>query len=230
MLAGRAPHAVLLAGPPAVGKTTLGLDLAAGLLCVGADRRRIGRAVHAAAAGSSSTATTPTCIGSRPAARASRSRSVARTSGASATWSSELALLPVEGGWRVALIEGAHRMNDDAQSALLKTLEEPPAGATLILCADDEDRLLPTVRSRCVIVRLGPVPARDVERLVVERGLADAPTGARLARLTGGRPGPGARVRRASPRRRRSARSSSARCSTCSPRPRPSGSPRVAGS
>ena len=102
---------------------------------------------------------------------------------------SELALMPVEGGWRVALIEGAHRMNDDAQSALLKTLEEPPAGATLILCADDEDRLLPTVRSRCVIVRLGPVPARDVERLVVERGLADAPTGARLARLTGGRPG-----------------------------------------
>jgi DNA polymerase-3 subunit delta' len=47
----------------------------------------------------------------------------------------EMARLPVEGRHRVAVIESAHRMNEDAQNALLKTLEEPPAGATLILCA-----------------------------------------------------------------------------------------------
>jgi DNA polymerase-3 subunit delta' len=62
---------------------------------------------------------------------------------------SELALLPVEGGARVAIVESAQRMNDDAQAALLKTLEEPPTGATIMLCADSEEPLLPTIRSRC---------------------------------------------------------------------------------
>ena len=120
-------------------------------------------------------------------------------------------------------------MNDDAQSALLKTLEEPPAGATLILCADDEDRLLPTVRSRCVIVRLGPVPPRDVERLVVERGWPMPPLAPDW--LGSRADGPGWRSRTPpSPRRRRSARSSSGRSSTCSPRPLPNGSPRDADS
>jgi len=100
-----------------------------------------------------------------------------------------LALLPVEGGARVAVIEAAHRMNEDAQNALLKTLEEPPAGVTIVLCADDEDRLLPTIRSRCARLRLGPVSSRAIETLLEERGAADAPTAARVARLAGGRSG-----------------------------------------
>ena len=101
----------------------------------------------------------------------------------------ELLLMPVEGGARVAIIEAAERMNEDAQSALLKTLEEPPAGVTIILCADGEARLLPTVRSRCFRVRLGLVGPRDIEAIVADHGLADPPTAARLGRLAGGRPG-----------------------------------------
>jgi DNA polymerase III, delta subunit len=80
-------------------------------------------------------------------------------------------------------------MNEDAQSALLKTLEEPPAGVTIVLCADQEARLLPTVRSRCFRVRLGLVSPRDIERIVADHGLVDPPTAARLGRLAGGRPG-----------------------------------------
>ena len=80
-------------------------------------------------------------------------------------------------------------MNEDAQSALLKTLEEPPAGVTIVLCANDEEQLLPTVRSRCARVRLGPVGSRAVEEILAEHGVADAPTAARLGRLAGGRPG-----------------------------------------
>jgi hypothetical protein len=95
----------------------------------------------------------------------------------------------VEAVARVAIIRDAHRMNDDAQSALLKTLEEPPAATTLILVADDEERLLPTVRSRCARIRMGTLGARDIEALLDERSLADAPTAARLARLAGGRAG-----------------------------------------
>ena len=89
----------------------------------------------------------------------------------------------------MSVIRDAQRMNDVAQSALLKTLEEPPPATTLVLCVDDEEQLLPTIRSRCARIRLGTVATRDVERLLEERGLADAPTAARLARLAGGRPG-----------------------------------------
>ena len=101
----------------------------------------------------------------------------------------DLALMPVEGGARVAIVEEAHRLNEDAQSALLKTLEEPPGGVTIVLCADEEERLLPTVRSRCVRVRLGAVALRDIEALLGDAGVADAPTAARLGRLAQGRPG-----------------------------------------
>jgi hypothetical protein len=102
---------------------------------------------------------------------------------------SDLSLLPVEGGARVAIIEGAHRMNDDAQSALLKTLEEPAGGITLILCADEEELLLPTIRSRCARIRLGTLDVREIEAILGEQAAADPPTAARLGRLAGGRPG-----------------------------------------
>ncbi len=80
-------------------------------------------------------------------------------------------------------------MNEDAQNALLKTLEEPPPRTTIILCADEEDRLLPTVRSRSVRLRMAPLGIAAIEGLLVERAVADAPTAARLARIVAGRPG-----------------------------------------
>ena len=100
----------------------------------------------------------------------------------------EMARLPVEGAHRVAIVEGAHRLNEDAQNALLKTLEEPPAGATLILCADEPERLLPTVRSRVAVLRLGPVGVRVMEGILAEHGV-EPPRSAQLARLADGRPG-----------------------------------------
>lgn len=189
MLGGNAPHAVLLVGPPSVGKTTLALDLASGLLCTGASGsdRPCGacRACRMVAHGNHPDlhrlapegAGDQIGIGGRDRPRGVRDLVA------------ELALLPVEGVARVAVVERAHRMSEDAQSALLKTLEEPPAGTVLILCADDEERLLPTVRSRCARVRLGAVGVREIEGLVVAHGLADAPTAARLARIVAGRPG-----------------------------------------
>jgi hypothetical protein len=80
-------------------------------------------------------------------------------------------------------------MNEDAQNALLKTLEEPPAGVVIVLCADDEERLPPTIRSRCQRIRLGTLGGREIESWLTDRGLADAPTAARAGRLADGRPG-----------------------------------------
>jgi DNA polymerase III subunit delta' len=190
MIRGGPPHAVLLVGPAGVGKTTLALDLAAGLLCTSDDRasRPCGacRACRLVASGGHPDVHRlgpegpgrQVVIGG-PGGRVRGIRDLV----------AELALLPVEGGARLAIIEGAHRMNEDAQAALLKTLEEPPAGVTLILCADAEEPLLPTIRSRCARLRLGPVAVRDVEAVLGEHGVADAPLASRLARITGGRPG-----------------------------------------
>jgi len=53
------------------------------------------------------------------------------------------------GGWRVAVVDTADDMNDNAANALLKLLEEPPSRAMLLLVANVPGRLLPTIRSRC---------------------------------------------------------------------------------
>jgi DNA polymerase III delta' subunit len=191
MILGRAPHAVLFVGPSSVGKTTLALDLAAGLLCNDPDPRarpcRVCRGCRQVASGNH-----PDLHRLAPEGPGGQIR-IGKASdpepGTVRHLIGELALLPVEGGARVVIVEQAHRLNDDAQNALLKMLEEPPAGVTIVLCADDEECMLPTVRSRCVRVRLGAVGGREIERWLSELGVADAPRAARLARLADGRPG-----------------------------------------
>jgi DNA polymerase-3 subunit delta' len=191
MLGGRVPHALLLVGPPSVGKHALALDLAAALLCTGAtgaDRPcRACRGCRMVEHGNH-----PDLHRLAPSGPGNQIRigeDQHPEPGTVRRLAVDLALLPVEGGERVAIIREAQRMNEVAQSALLKTLEEPPPATTLILCVDDEEQLLPTIRSRCARVRLGTIATRDVERLLDAAGLADAPTAARLARLAGGRPG-----------------------------------------
>jgi DNA polymerase-3 subunit delta' len=146
-------------------------------------------AVRVGAAGWSPRATIPTCIGCTEGPGPDRIGEPGPEPGTIRWLIKELALLPMEGGARVAILEHAERLNEPAQQALLKTLEEPPAGVTIDLGADDEERLLPTVRSRCARIRLGPVSGRDIEGVLGDLGLADAPTAARLARLAEGRPG-----------------------------------------
>jgi DNA polymerase-3 subunit delta' len=191
LIASGPPHAILLVGPASVGKTTLALDIAAALLCTaeppGLRPCRECRGCRMVASGNH-----PDIHRLAPEGPGGQIRIGERSNpdpGTVRGLITALALLPVEGGARVAIIEHADRMNEDAQSALLKTLEEPPAGVTIILAADEEELLLPTVRSRCARIRLGPVGLRDVEAILAELGAADPPTAARVGRLAAGRPG-----------------------------------------
>jgi DNA polymerase-3 subunit delta' len=191
MIVGQAPHAVLLSGPGSIGKTTLALDLAAGLLCRDpnpAERPcRACRGCRQVASGNHLDLHRLAPEG--PGGQVKIGDAINPDPGTARHLIGELALLPAEGGARVAIVEQAHRLNEDAQNALLKLLEEPPAGVTIVLCADDEERLLPTVRSRCARVRLSAVSGREIEGWLGELGVADAPQAARLARLADGRPG-----------------------------------------
>ncbi len=98
-----------------------------------------------------------------------------------------LAHTAAEGGWRVAVIDGADEMNRNAANALLKALEEPPDRSLLLLVCHNPGRLLPTIRSRCRRLALRPLPRSTVETLLARYRPDLAPAeAAELAGLAGG--------------------------------------------
>ena len=97
---------------------------------------------------------------------------------------------PFEGAARIFIIEDAEYMNDTAANALLKTLEEPPPTSHLILTTSNPTALLPTIRSRCQMIRFAPITATEIEKfLVAAEALpkADAELLARTSRGSIGR-------------------------------------------
>lgn len=99
-----------------------------------------------------------------------------------------LSLKPYQVNYRVALFLRFQEANDNAANALLKTLEEAPAHAVLILTADNPEQLLPTIISRCEIIRLRPLPVSLIEADLIERGV-ESERARLLAHISGGRPG-----------------------------------------
>lgn len=85
----------------------------------------------------------------------------------------ELSLRPMAGHRRIALIDDADLMNEASANALLKTLEEPPENSLLILIASNLDSLLPTIRSRCQLVRFAPLSPVDVAELLLEQNFVE---------------------------------------------------------
>ncbi|MGH2821069.1 MAG: DNA polymerase III subunit delta' [Actinomycetota bacterium] len=85
----------------------------------------------------------------------------------------EAARSPFEGRHTVFVIEEADRMNDPAQNALLKTLEEPQPDTVFVLLTDQEDELLETIRSRCHFARLEPIPEERVVELLIDAGASE---------------------------------------------------------
>jgi DNA polymerase-3 subunit delta' len=82
-----------------------------------------------------------------------------------------LTLKPYMAKYRVALFLRFQEANDNAANALLKTLEEAPSYAVLILTADNPEQLLPTIVSRCEVLRLRPLSNEVVQRELETRGL-----------------------------------------------------------
>jgi DNA polymerase III subunit delta' len=97
-------------------------------------------------------------------------------------------LRPYQSNYRVSLFLRFHEANDSAANALLKTLEEAPAHAILILTAESPEQLLPTINSRCEILRLRPLPIETVTSDLMQKGL-DEERARLLAHISGSRPG-----------------------------------------
>lgn len=99
----------------------------------------------------------------------------------------DLSLRPMAGNRRVAIIDDANKMNEEGANGMLKTLEEPPPNSLLILIAENLDAFLPTIRSRCQLLRFGALSTQDVEELLVENKLtADPAEAASVAAMSEG--------------------------------------------
>jgi len=105
-----------------------------------------------------------------------------------------LSLAPYQASYRVALLLRFEEAHVSAQNALLKTLEEPPDKVILLVTAESAESLLPTVASRCELLRLRPLPLEMVQSGLQERWGMPAEEARLLAHLSGGRPGSALRL------------------------------------
>lgn len=97
-----------------------------------------------------------------------------------------IALKPYEARRKVYIIDGADEITDDAANAILKTLEEPPPSAVLVLIAENYESLLPTIRSRSQAVKFFPVPTADIERILEDAHKIDREKAKLFSRISSG--------------------------------------------
>lgn len=98
-----------------------------------------------------------------------------------------IAMTPARGGRKISIIDDADFLSQEAANCLLKTLEEPPARALLILIGTSAQRQLPTIRSRCQVISFRSLTPELAQRLILEQGIADNDVdAARLAAACGG--------------------------------------------
>ncbi len=105
-----------------------------------------------------------------------------------------LHLSATDGGRRVVIVDAADQMTNQAANAILKLLEEPPARTTFLLVCHAPSRLLPTIRSRCRMLRCGPLDGPDLGRATDQAGLQSQIEPASLAQLANGSAGEAARL------------------------------------
>ena len=191
MRSGRMHHAWLITGPDGVGKATLAYRFARRLLAgVPADDTLALDPQHPTfrrvAAGAHADLHTVELAYDEKRRRMRTQIAVEDVRRISAFMS----LTPAEGGWRVAIVDGAEEMNQSSANALLKILEEPPRRAILLLVCGAPGRLLPTIRSRCRRLRLDPLGQEAMDRLLAAYlpDRADDERG-RLATVAEGSPG-----------------------------------------
>jgi DNA polymerase-3 subunit delta' len=155
----RMPHALLLSGPEGVGKKRLALEVARALLCAADDGDACGRCANCSRIERGIHPDAFLVQPETPTIRIEQVRDVVR----------EVAGRPFEARARAFVIDEAHLMTDQAANALLKGLEEPPATSHIFLVTHSPQALLPTIRSRCQVLRLNALPAALLEQELQRR-------------------------------------------------------------
>jgi DNA polymerase-3 subunit delta' len=182
---GRLAHAYLFVGPQGVGKRLFARELAKALLCEG-NTGRLAACDHCAACTLVDADTHPDFF------------AVARPEGSNELGIEVMrelcrgfALTSSRGRGKVCVLDDADDLNEASANCFLKTLEEPPPRSVFILVGTGSERQLPTIVSRCQVVRFAPLPEPLVIEMLQGQELPEPELIPRLARLAGGSPGQG---------------------------------------
>jgi len=179
----RTRHAYLITGPQGIGRRTLALRMSQGLNC----KEPIAPGIP--------------CLSCHTCQRIERMQHpdliVVEAESAGGTLKVDqvrelqrgLSLAPYEAPYKIALLLRFEEANPNAANALLKTLEEPPPQVIIFVTAQDTESLLPTVVSRCEVIRLRPISIDEVSQGIQTMWDIPADEAKLLAHLSNGRPG-----------------------------------------
>ncbi len=183
ILNGRVRHAYLIVGTESIGRETLARAFAMALNCTAEDEtiRPCGecRACKLIASGNHPDLLYSELDTTTGSLKIEEVRAV----------TGKIALKPYEARYRIAIFRDFDRARPQAQDALLKTLEEPPPQALLILIAPSTESLLPTITSRSQVVHLRPLSVQSIQDALIQHKGAAPEQAELLARLSGGRMG-----------------------------------------
>jgi DNA polymerase-3 subunit delta' len=178
---GRLAHAYLFTGPPGVGKRLFAHELAKALLCEDPPGPQLGACDRCPACHQVEAGTHPDFFtAGRPEESLEIPIELVRELCRS------FSLKAARGRGKVAILDDADDLNEYSANCFLKTLEEPPPRSILILIGTRADRQLPTIVSRCQVVRFAPLAPALVAELLRAQGVEDPALIDRLVRLGGG--------------------------------------------
>ena len=177
---GRVAHAYLFSGPDGIGKRFVAERFAAALLCEKKGSEPCGQC--------------RSCLqmlgGNQPdVTYVTRTKTVIGVDDIREQVNQPMSIKPYAGKYRIFLIDEAEKMNEAAQNALLKTLEEPPAYGVIVLLCSRAERLLETIRSRVVHLPFLPVGDEEIVAFLMEKYQIPDYRARLAAALAGGSPG-----------------------------------------
>ncbi|MDY3562783.1 DNA polymerase III subunit [Gemmata sp. JC673] len=178
--AGRLAHSYLLVGPDGVGKRQFARELAKAFLCEHPPAK-LTACDRCPACAQVNVGTHPDLLFLRtPEDKHELPVDEMRA------FCAQIALKPTRGPRKIGIVEDADDFNASSANSFLKTLEEPPQGALLLLIGTSTDRQLSTILSRCQIVRFSPLSPADLKEVLAEQGIGDPTKLDRLAKLGAG--------------------------------------------
>lgn len=176
-------HAYLFTGPRGVGRRTLALRFAQAVNCTNSPQPGVPcgecRACQQTARMQQADLTVIQSEAEGAALKVDQVRDLQRV----------LSLAPYESAYRVALLLRFEEATEGAQNALLKTLEEPNPKVLLLVTADDPDNLLPTIVSRCELLRLRPMKLELLKNVLMESWALEPDKARLISHVASGRTG-----------------------------------------